>query len=301
MDKKPKISVIIPAYNEGTVIGEIIQKVRSVIYNLELDYEIIIVDDGSQDSTYEESKKAGAFVLSHKYNIGNGAAVKTGIRNATGESIILMDGDGQHNPDDIPRLLAQLDGYDMVVGARTSESVTGLHRDVANKLYNWLASYVCGREIKDLTSGFRVIKTEVAQEFIYLLPNTFSYPTTITLACVRSGYSLKYLPIATNKRVGKSKINLFVDGSRFLLIIFKIATLFSPLKIFIPISVLIFVLGFGYGLFKVIFLGERYGPTSALLMTMSILIFLVGLVSEQISQLRYERTIYHTHINDQKK
>ena len=205
----------------------------------------------------------------------------------------MLDGDGQHCPDDIPRLLEKMDRYDMVVGARTGESETSWHRDVANKIYSWFASYVCGRRIDDLTSGLRAIKAECARGFVYLLPNTFSYPTTITLAVVRSGRSLGYVPIRTNRRTGKSKINLLHDGLRFFLIILRIATLFSPLKVFVPISLLMFALGFGYGLFKVVFLGLRYGPTSAMLMTIALLVFLVGLVSEQVAQLRFDRSEVH--------
>jgi hypothetical protein len=202
----------------------------------------------------------------------------------------MLDGDGQHAPEDIPRLIEKLGSYEMVVGARVRESDTALHRDLANQVYNWFATYVAGYKIEDLTSGFRAIKTDVARGFAYLLPNTFSYPTTITLATVRSGRSLTYVPIKTVRRLGKSKINLFRDGARFLLIILKIATFFSPLKLFIPASLFLFLLGFGYGLFKVLVLGTRYGPTSAMLMTVSVVVFMVGLVSEQVAQLRFDRS-----------
>jgi glycosyltransferase involved in cell wall biosynthesis len=226
----------------------------------------------------------------HPYNIGNGAAVKTGIRHAQGEFILLMDADGQHKTEDIPRLLEHAGEYDLVVGARTGESDTAVHRDIANTIYNAFASYVCDMRIQDLTSGFRVIRADIAKSIVYMLPNTFSYPTTMTLAVVRGGYSLKYIPIAVRKRVGKSKIKLLRDGSRFFMILFKIATLFSPLKIFVPASIFTFLLGFGYGAFKVLFLNARYGPTSAMLMTIAGLIFLIGLVSEQITYLRYDKT-----------
>jgi len=178
----------------------------------------------------------------------------------------------------------------MVVGARTKTSDTDLRRDFGNKIYNALASYVCGRKIEDLTSGFRVIKADVAKKFVYLLPNKFSYPTTITLAVLRSGLSLAYVPIEGKRRIGKSKIKLIRDGMRFLMIILRVSTYYSPLKIFIPVSILMFLTGFGYGLYKVIFLNTRYGPTSAMLMTISVVIFMVGLVSEQVSQLRYIRS-----------
>jgi glycosyltransferase involved in cell wall biosynthesis len=287
---KPYISIVIPAYNEAEVVGRIVAQIHNILQTQGETYEIIVIDDGSEDKTSLIADQAGAKVLKHPYNIGNGAAVKTGIRHAEGNVIVMLDGDGQHDPADIPRLLANIGPYDMVVGARTSDSETGIHRDLANKLYNLLATYVCGKKIEDLTSGFRAIKADIARSFVYLLPNKFSYPTTITLAVVRSGHSLAYIPINTSRRVGKSKIKLLQDGSRFLLIILKIATFFSPLKVFVPASIFMFLLGFGYGLFKVVVLGARYGPTSAMLMTMSILVFLVGLVSEQIAHLRFDRS-----------
>jgi len=278
----PVISIVIPAYNEVGAIAGIVQRVHRVVEDLGRSYEIIVVDDGSQDDTAVKAEEAGARVISHPYNIGNGAAVKTGIRNARGDILVMMDGDGQHAPEDIPRLLEKLGPYDMVVGARTAESETDSHRDIANQAYNLFATYVCNHKIDDLTSGFRAIKADIARGFAYLLPNTFSYPTTITLASVRSGYSLAYVPIKTRRRIGKSKIKLFRDGSRFLLIILKIATFFSPLRVFVPASLLMFLTGIGYGLFKVVALNSRYGPTSAMLMTTAVLVFLVGLVSEQV-------------------
>lgn len=286
----PRLSVIIPAYNEAGCIGRVVAHGRRVLEEWGVPFELLVINDGSDDGTAAIAAAAGATVISHPYNLGNGAAIKTGIRHARGRVLVMMDGDGQHAPEDIPRLLEQLERYDMVVGARTGESDTAVHRDLANTAYNWFATYVCGRKIEDLTSGFRAVKTDVAKSFVYLLPNTFSYPTTLTLAIVRSGYALTYVPITTRKRVGNSKIKLLRDGSRFFLIIMKIATLFSPLKVFIPASAAIFLTGFGYGLFKVLFLNSRYGPTSAMLMTVAILVFMVGLVSEQIAQLRFDRS-----------
>lgn len=283
------LSIIVPAYNEASSIATVIDRIWRVPALQGVHMEVLVIDDGSSDETAVVAQAAGATVIQHPYNIGNGAAVKTGIRHARGRQLVLLDGDGQHAPEDIPRFLEQLEHYDLVVGARTSTSDTHLHRDIANTIYNWLASYVCGRKIEDLTSGFRAVKAHIARSFVYLLPNTFSYPTTITLATVRAGYSLTYIPIDTAKRVGKSKIKLFRDGARFFLIIVKIATLFSPLKVFIPASIIMFLTGFGYGLFKVLFLNLRYGPTAAMLMTMAVLIFMVGLISEQVSQLRYDR------------
>ncbi len=290
---KVELSIVIPMYNEAQAVGWVLDSLLVLFATRlsHLSFEIIVVDDGSDDDSAAavlQIAHPAICLQQHPYNIGNGAAVKTGIRRAQGEYVLLMDADGQHKPEDIPRLLEHIDKYDMVVGARTKGSETAVHRDIANTIYNAFATYVCGRKIEDLTSGFRVIRGQLAKQLVYLLPNTFSYPTTITLAVVRAGYSLKYVPIMVKKRIGKSKIRLIRDGSRFFLILFKIATLFSPLKIFVPTSIFTFLLGFGYGLYKVLFLNARYGPTSAMLMTIAGVIFLIGLISEQITYLRYD-------------
>ena len=284
--EKSKISLIIPAYNESATIGDVVSKVKT----LYPDFEVIVVNDGSTDDTGAIAEESGAAVYSHPYNIGNGAAIKAGIRIATGDILVFMDGDGQHNPEDIGRLLEKMETFDMAVGARTGDSETSFHRTMANRIYNWFASYMCKRRIEDLTSGFRAIKGDIARRFIDLLPNTFSYPTTITMAVVRSGLSLTYVPITALRRTGKSKIKLISDGSRFFLIMIKIGTLFSPMRIFLPVSAIMFLVGLGYGLLKIFVFGGRYGPTSAMLMTVSIVIFMVGLVSEQVAQLRFDRT-----------
>jgi len=288
--KKFQISVIIPAFNEGEIIASIVRQVREVLDTYGQSYEVLVIDDGSSDETAAQARSAGAVVYSHPYNIGNGAAIKSGIRNAQGESLILMDGDGQHNPTDIPRLLEILESFDMVVGARTADSVATPQRKLANRIYNRFATYMCKHRIDDLTSGFRAIKTDIARQFVSLLPNEFSYPTTITMAVVRSGYSLAYIPIRTNSRIGKSKIKPLRDGSRFFMIIIKIATLFSPMRVFLPVSAFMFLSGLGYGLFRILFMGGRYGPTSAMLITMSVVVFMVGLVSEQVAQQRFDNS-----------
>jgi len=284
----PDISIIIPAYREGKAIFGVVEETRRVMDTTNLSYEILVVDDGSDDETAGEAQRAGARILIHPYNIGNGAAVKTGIRNAQGGILVTLDADGQHSPEDIPRLLDKMDTYDMAVGARGGNSRRSLLRTMANSLYNRFATYMCKRRIEDLTSGFRAIRTDIARRFVSLLPNTFSYPTTITMAVVRSGYSLVYVPIKTARRVGTSKIRPIRDGSRFFLIIVKVATLFSPMRVFLPVSVLMFLTGLGYGLFKIFFMGGQYGPTSAMLMTVSVVVFMVGLVSEQVAQLRFD-------------
>lgn len=297
--KSPRISVIMPAFNECDVIGDVIKQIRIVVGVIDEFHEIIVIDDGSADNTAQIARNAGAAVIQHPYNIGNGAAIKTGIRAAQGSVLITLDGDGQHDPNDIPKLLENLGPYDMVVGSRNSESDTAAHRDVANMVFNSLASYVAGRKIEDLTSGFRAVKTHIARQFVYLLPNTFSYPSTLTLSVVRAGYSLGYEPIRFARRAGKtkSKINPFRDGLRFLMIILKIAVFYAPLKIFVPLSALIFLLGVAYGLMRIFLLHAPYGQTSALLLSTSVLTFMVGLVSEQIAQLRFDRSESNTRIN----
>ena len=288
--KTCQVSVIIPAYNEELIVGEHILGIGKVLEDTGNSYEILVIDDGSTDNTAEEAEAAGGKVIRHPYNIGNGAAIKTGIRNAKGEFLVMLDADGQHPPEEIPSLLDKLKKFDMVVGERESGSETEWHRDFANKVYNILASYVCGFKVKDLTSGFRALKTGVARNYVYLLPNHFSYPTTLTLAILRSGRSLTYVPFKGRRRIGKSKIRIFKDGLKFLLIILRIATFYAPLKVFIPVSLSMFFTGFSYGLIKVLFFDMRYGPTSAMIMTVSILVFMVGLISEQITQLRFERS-----------
>lgn len=289
----PDVSVILPAINEAHDIAAVLDRIRGVMEQLAHSYEILVVDDGSNDTTAENAAAVGARVIRHPYNIGNGAAIKTGIRNARGQILVMLDADGQHPPEDIPRLLRELQTHHMVVGARTRASDASAHRTLANRIYNWFAGYVCGRKIDDLTSGFRAIYAHIAREFIPLLPNTFSYPTTITLATVRSGFSLTYVPIVAQKRQkhGKSKIKPIRDGARFFLIIFKIATLFSPMKIFLPASVITFAIGLAYGLYRIFALDTRYGPTSAMLMAMAVLMFLIGLLSEQIAQLKFDRRV----------
>jgi glycosyltransferase involved in cell wall biosynthesis len=275
------LSIVVPAKNEATSLAALLPKLRS----LHPEAEIIVVDDGSQDATAETVRQAGVTIVSHPYSLGNGAAIKTGVRAARGELVVCMDADGQHAPEDIGRLLEMRSrGYDMVVGARAGASQASLGRHAANGLYNLLASWMVGHRIPDLTSGFRVADARRFREFLYLLPNGFSYPTTITMAFFRAGYRVGYLPIRANKRTGRSHIRPLRDGARFLLIIFKIATLYSPLKLFLPISALFFFMGLGYYVHT--FLAHhQFTNMSALLFITSVLVFLIGLVSEQITAL----------------
>ncbi|MCR8913682.1 glycosyltransferase family 2 protein [Marinobacter panjinensis] len=276
-------SVVIPAKNEAPTIEKV---VRATIKLPECS-EVIVVNDGSSDDTGKIASDAGARVISHPYSKGNGASVKAGARAATEDVIVFMDGDGQHLAEDIPRLLNKLaDGFDLVVGARQSGSQASIGRGVANKFYNRLASYMTGHKVEDLTSGFRAVRRKKFLEFLNLLPNGFSYPTTSTMAFFRAGYSVGYLAIHASKRVGKSHIRPIQDGVRFLLIIFKIGTLYSPLKMFLPIALVLFMLGSGYYGYTFHYFG-RFTNMSALLFTTSLIVFLVGLVSEQITALMY--------------
>lgn len=276
-------SIILPAKNEDAAIGSTLSVIKALYPNS----EIIVINDGSTDNTNKIAKEIATYVLSHPYSKGNGAAIKTGARAAKGDILVFMDADGQHDPADISRLLEKLnDGYDLVVGARDSASQASPARRIANGLYNKLASYVTGHKIEDLTSGFRAVRADKFKEFLYLLPNGFSYPTTSTMAFFRAGYSVAYIPIKAAPRIGKSHIKLLKDGLRFLLIIFKIGTLYSPLKIFLPISLLFFTTGISYYLYTYINF-NRFTNMSALMFTTSILIFLIGLISEQITQLMY--------------
>ncbi len=285
MSTELNLSIVIPSYNEEGAIGSTIAAIKAL--NLP-SCEILVVDDGSKDRTALVAAEAGARVISHPYNIGNGAAVKTGIRSAKGQVLCFMDGDGQHDPLDIPRLVSQISKYHMVVGARSRGSETHVHRDLANGFYNWLASCIADFEIRDLTSGFRVMRREDALRFCDMFPNRFSYPTTSTLAFLRSGRALKYLPIKTKFRVGKSKIRLIHDGFEFLLIIMKIAMTFSPLRVFLPISSFLFFLGLGRYL-QTYLEYQRFTNMSHLLINSSVIIFMLGLIAEQIASLRMER------------
>jgi len=280
-----KVSVIIPAFNEQKTIGEVVNQIRGYLPEA----EIIVINDGSEDDTANVAQKSGAIVFSHPYNIGNGAAIKSGIRTATGEVLVFMDGDGQHDPADIDSMLKYFPDYDMIVGARSGGGQASIGRAFGNTLYNWFASYVTKFAVKDLTSGFRAVKSDIARSFLYLLPNTYSYPTTITLGVLRNGNSVKYLPIKTKKRLqGKSHVRLFRDGVRFFMIITRIATLYSPMRVFLPVSFTLFVLGMLRYIYTLITEG-RFTNMSAFFFVSSVTIFMMSLISEQVCQMRYER------------
>lgn len=279
------VSIVVPTFNEEGAIGDTV----AAIHELGLpDYEILVVDDGSSDATARVAEAAGARVIRHPYNIGNGAAVKTGIRSSRGRVLVFLDGDGQHDPADIPRLLSHISRYHMVVGARQKGSQRQFHRTFANRIYNSFASFISNFPIEDLTSGFRVMRRQDALRFCDMFPNTFSYPTTSTLAFLRSGRSLKYVPIRTKYRVGKSKIKLIHDGFEFFLIILKISMTFSPLRVFLPVSSFLFFLGLGRYIHTYIEY-QRFTNMSHLLINSSVIVFMLGLIAEQIASLRLER------------
>lgn len=279
-----KLSVILPARNEAAALGPILAEVARLLP----DAELIVVDDGSTDDTAAIAAAQGARIISHPYPKGNGAAVKTGARAASGDVLVFMDADGQHRPEDIPRLLAKVaEGYDMAVGARGMEDQAGIHRGLANSVFNRLASWMVNHRVEDLTSGFRAVRTGRFRRFLYLLPNSFSYPTTITMSFFRAGLGVAYVPVAMPPRIGRSHIRPLHDGVRFLLIIIKIGTLYSPLKLFLPVSGAFFATGLGYYLYTFL-TSHRFTNMSALLFIAAILTFLIGIVSEQIASLMYK-------------
>jgi glycosyltransferase involved in cell wall biosynthesis len=278
------VTVVIPAYEEAAAVGSVVQSLRSAATWC----EVLVIDDGSADDTAVVAATAGARVIRHPYNKGNGAAVKTGIRNASGEYVLIVDADGQHTAADAVRLVSFLGVYDLVVGMRIgSTQQASAARHMGNNVLNRVAGYLTSREIPDLTSGLRAARTSGLREFLHLMPNGFSTPTTTTLSFVKAGYSVHFEPITVGARIGKSKIQLVSDGARFLMILLKVITVFSPLRIFLPIASTFFVLGAGYAVWTTI---TRHDITdsSVLLLVLAVVIFLVGLVSEQISTMRSE-------------
>ena len=277
------ISIVIPAYNEAAVIADVVAALRAAAPW----HEIVVVDDGSADATGPAAAEAGAIVVRHPYNKGNGAAVKSGIRRASGLYVMVVDGDGQHAADAALRIAARLGDYDLVVGARDRRSQASGARLIGNGLLNWLAGYLAGHDIPDLTSGLRGARREYLRQFLHLLPNGFSTPTTTTLAFLRAGYNVDFVPIEARPRVGTSKIRLGRDGVKFALILLRVITIFSPFRVFLPLSALAFVTGTVYGAWTAYFYAKI--PNGAvLLLTLSFLVFLIGLLSEQIASLRVD-------------
>jgi glycosyltransferase involved in cell wall biosynthesis len=275
--------VVIPAFNEGAAIHQVVETLRASAAW----HEVLVIDDGSSDDTAARAAAAGASVVRHPYNKGNGAAVKSGIRRATGAYVLIVDADGQHQPEDATRLVSFLDDYELVVGARSSHSQASVSRRAGNTLLNAIASHLSAHPIPDLTSGFRAARRECLMEFLHLLPNGFSTPTTTTMAFLRAGYSVHFEPVDALRRQGTSKIRVGSDGVRFFLILVKVITIFSPLRIFVPISVAAFATGSLYAVWTIA-TQSHVTNSSVLLIVVSVVIFLIGLVSEQIASLRFE-------------
>jgi glycosyltransferase involved in cell wall biosynthesis len=279
-----RVSIVVPAFNEGASIGTLVSELRSAAAWR----EIIVVDDGSSDETGRRAADAGARVVRHPYNKGNGASVKTGIRHAAGDFVLILDADGQHRPADATRLIAQLDQYELVVGSRSNATQASVARRIGNSALNAIASYLAGQRIPDLTSGFRAARREHFLEFLHLLPNGFSTPTTTTLAFMKAGYSVRFEPIEARARQGRSKIRFGPDGVQFFVILLKVITIFSPMRVFLPLSLASFVIGGAYAVWTIL-TQSHVTNSSVLLILLSVIIFLVGLVSEQIASLRFER------------
>ena len=284
MNSENKLSIVLPAKNEALNLRELLLRIKNIVP----DAEILVIDDGSTDNTSQIARDTDVNVIRHPYSQGNGASIKTGARNAKGDILIFMDADGQHNPEDIPALLAKLEeGYDMAVGARHVSTQASWLRKIGNRFYNRLASVMTGQRIEDLTCGYRAVRADKFRKFLYLLPNGFSYPTTSTMAFFRSGFPVAYVPIRAGKREGKSHIKLLRDGTRFFIIILRVGTLFSPMRLFLPISGAVFIVGCSYYAYTYLTAG-RFTNMSALLLTSSLIIFLIGIISEQISSLHYK-------------
>ncbi|MGE0450059.1 MAG: glycosyltransferase family 2 protein [Vicinamibacterales bacterium] len=282
-DLAAQTSVLIPAYNEGHAVGTLVTALKQ-----QADWrEILVVDDGSSDETGKEAARAGARVVRHPYNKGNGAAVKTALRHALGDYILIVDADGQHQPQDTRRLVSHLSEYDLVVGSRAGASQASWSRRLGNGLLNRIASYLTGQHIPDLTSGFRAARRACMLEFVHLLPNGFSTPTTTTMAFIRAGYSIRFEPVVAAQRTGTSKIRFASDGARFILILLKVITIFSPLRLFVPVSAGMFLLGAAYAAWTIA-TESHVTNSSVLLIVLSVVILLIGLVSEQIASLRAE-------------
>ncbi len=279
------LSIIIPAKNEAESLKDLLPRLKELYSSA----EIIVINDGSTDKTPQVCEECDVLLINHPYSKGNGAAVKSGALKASRDLLLFMDGDGQHQPYEIKNLLEMFEeGYDMVVGARESQHQANVSRLIGNTLYNRFSTWMTGHQILDLTSGFRVVRAKKFLEFLYMLPNGFSYPTTITMAFFRSGYSVGYKKVEVLNREGESHINIVKDGIKFLLIIFKVSTLYSPLKLFATIGGSMFLCGLVYYVYTYL-LYDRFTNMGMFLILSSLFIFLAGLISEQVSTLFYKK------------
>ena len=283
--KSKFVSIIIPAYNEQESIGEIIRDIKKKIYSVQ--YEILVVNDGSSDATAKLALKAGGKVISHNRNKGYGASLKSGIKQAKGDWLLFMDGDGQHSVEDALKLLAASEGVDMVVGQRVQLIHSPFWRMPGKWVLHWMADYLTRQHIPDLNSGLRLIRKDLVDSYLPLCPNGFSFSTTMTMIMYNRGYEITYVPFEIKKRKGKSTVSL-ATGFETLLLILRIATLIDPLRIFIPLSIIIGSIGLLWGI-PYALLGNGVSVGSMLAIVTAVLLFAIGLISDQISQLRLEK------------
>ncbi len=274
-----KLSIVIPAYNEEETITKVIRDAHNVMKNSGISYEIIVVNDGSKDNTGALARKEYVVLINHPYNQGYGASLKTGIRNSKSKYVLIMDGDDQHYPDDILRIFEKAKDYEMVVGARTN--ITSFLRSPAKLILSFFANYLAGRKIPDLNSGFRIMKKDFVMNYMHILPNKFSFTTTITLCAVDGGHSFCYMPIKVKKRnTGKSTIHPVKDTTNFLLLLIRMTMLFNPLKVFIPTSLFLLIFGIAF---------STYPKSASIIFVAAMLTFFFGLLADQVSLMRRER------------
>ena len=286
-DSEVELSIILPALNEANSLETLLPELQQAFP----DAEIIVIDDGSSDGTAALCGRIGCRRVANPYRMGNGAAIKRGARAAKGANLAMMDADGQHTASHLKKLWQRFssdEDLDMLVGARSHPDQASILRRLGNIAFNYMASWMTGQKIPDLTSGLRISRTNRFREFLHLLPNGFSYPTTSTMAFFRSGYTVAYEPIDVQQRDGRSHLKIWREGVRFLVIIFKIGSFYSPLKLFLPVSLLLFAIASALYTYTFITAG-RFTNMSALLYMTSLLTFLMGIVSEQITSLMFAR------------
>jgi glycosyltransferase involved in cell wall biosynthesis len=287
----PRISVILPVFEEKETVGVLIPAIIDRLGQEGESFEIVAVDDGSSDGTLEvlrglrEQHPDLVHVVRHVYNKGNGAALRTGIRVARGEIVVCMDADGQHSPDEISQLTSLIPPYDLVIGARLEGYAGSWHRGAANRFYNALASWLTRTLVKDLTSGFRAMRRGVVLHFLPLFPAGFSAPSTTTLAFLKAGYNVTFVPVHVGKRgAGKSKIRLWSDGGRFVTLILRIIMLYDPLRIFLPTGVYVAIAGVVAAVAGILNARRLVVSGSAVLLLLAALvIWLLGLIASQIA------------------
>lgn len=278
------VSIVIPAYQERAAIGDVVSAVLKVVASLSCEYEVIVVDDGSTDGTGDAARKAGAHVLVHPYNKGYGASLKTGIRFASNRTVIFLDADGQHDPDDIPRLLAGRTGFDMVVGARKGMAGSPLWRQPGKLFLKWLVNNLTGHSIPDFNSGYRALDREMALRFLPIMPDGFSFSTTSTIAAFKGGYLVQYLPIQVAKRIGTSTVTA-ADGFRTIMLIIRLVTLFAPLRVFLPISAVTFLIGLIFTVYGYVHTGEA-SVKGLISLLAAVQFFLFGVMVDQVVAVR---------------